>query len=74
MCMHSEWAECTHIFNEIMQKSGIDIIKHGEQANNGGLSPKGLSRKDTPAPSSDPAKFISGVEEDLNVAVDESDQ
>ena len=57
--------------NEIMQKSGIDIVKHAEQPQP--VKPE-LLRQNTPAPTSDnAAKFVSGVEEDLNVAVDMTD-
>ena len=67
-------SDISEMENEIIQKSGIDIMK------NNSPSPKKseLSRQNTPAikPQSVPiglsgGNFVSGVEEDLNVAVEE---
>ena len=64
--------------NEIMQKSGINILKEAEKEETKQGAKNNIKRQETPKPDKPAAEytssgghFVSGIEEDLNVAQDE---
>ena len=71
-------SEISDMENEIMQKSGINISKNNEMGKQSSERATTLERQETPLPeksraefTSSGGQFVSGVEEDLDLAQDE---